>query len=578
MAVPFGEMLAGAGRIGRRGEQVGQELRNYERDRIALDELRRQQALQAEISQRGLASRMAGEAPPMAGMTPGLQFGTPPAPAPVAVATPVATGYLGRGDVIPPLVGQPQPTYPPVGVPLNQPYQDPAGYTPPAGLSGPEQMRRLQEARLSRFADPRQTAQDDAAMRAYREAVQPAPVDARSGRTGEPMPSTAAAPMDFNRLAAAVEQVESGGREDAVSPKGALGPMQTMPGTLRDPGFGVRPAQDDSVAEQRRVGQDYLQAMLQKYGGNLDHALAAYNWGPSNTDRWIAAGADPAKLPKETREYIPRVRAAMGDTAAVASAAPAISITEQTSPTVAADEVAKAATYGTMYGEDIVDASPNNPQIQRVLTERQALVEKIQLMEQYGFGTQALELVPLIRGIDLGLFKAQADQGIYEGEMTGNFSRAMTALSYFRQQPHQVLQRSDGGYDLYVGGKVARTNVSKNELADLIKTNLDESYRAQKAELAGEAYKSQLKVQEIVTKEVLNAQGNLQVALANIQGRLAELNIKGQQPKITVDTNQGVLWVQRGNDVFYVNPRGETVTVRGKTLDLPTTTRVPGLQ
>jgi hypothetical protein len=379
--------------------------------------------------------------------------------------------------------------------------------------------------------------------------------------------------LDFGTLAAAVEQVESGGREDAVSPKGAVGPMQTMPTTLTDPGYGVRPAQDDSVAEKRRVGQDYLQAMLREYGGNLDHALAAYNWGPGNVDRWIAAGADPAKLPKETREYIPKVKAAMGG-----GAAPMVRITETTKPTMAADEVVKAASYGTMYGEGVIDASPNNPQIQQVLTERQALVEKIQLMEQYGFGAQALELVPLIRGIDIGLFKAQADQGIYEGEMTGNFSRAMTTLSYFRQQPHQVLQRSDGSYDLYVDGKVARSNVSKNELADLIKTNLDESYRQQKAELGGEAYKSQLKIQEVVAKEIANAQGNLQVALVNAQARLAEIGIKGQQPKIVVDQANEGLWVQRGNDVFFVNPKGEISEIRGKSVRGPVTTRVPGIQ
>jgi soluble lytic murein transglycosylase-like protein len=47
--------------------------------------------------------------------------------------------------------------------------------------------------------------------------------------------------------------------------------------------------------------------MLQKYNGNLEYALAAYNWGPGNTDKWIAQGADPAKLPAETRNYIPKL-------------------------------------------------------------------------------------------------------------------------------------------------------------------------------------------------------------------------------------------------------------------------------
>jgi hypothetical protein len=121
-----------------------------------------------------------------------------------------------------------------------------------------------------------------------------------------------AATADFDTLAQAVKMVESGGNPNAVSPKGAVGTMQTMPETLRDPGFGVRPAQNDSPQELERVGRDYLQAMLKRYPGRVDHALAAYNWGPGNADNWIAAGADPARLPRETREYIPKVLGRLG--------------------------------------------------------------------------------------------------------------------------------------------------------------------------------------------------------------------------------------------------------------------------
>ena len=113
-------------------------------------------------------------------------------------------------------------------------------------------------------------------------------------------------------LYAAVEYVESRGKVDAVSPKGAIGPMQTMPGTLRDPGYGVRPAKDGSVAELRRVGRDYLDAMTAKYG--LEGGLAAYNWGPGNWENALkAAGGDVQKAlasaPAETRAYVPRVLA-----------------------------------------------------------------------------------------------------------------------------------------------------------------------------------------------------------------------------------------------------------------------------
>jgi hypothetical protein len=103
-----------------------------------------------------------------------------------------------------------------------------------------------------------------------------------------------------------VEKVESGGQQNAVSPKGARGVMQLMPRTMRDPGFGVRPMLADTEEENRRVGRQYLDAMYNRYGDKAV-ALVAYNWGPGNTDKWLKEGADPKKLPKETRDYLKKV-------------------------------------------------------------------------------------------------------------------------------------------------------------------------------------------------------------------------------------------------------------------------------
>lgn len=113
---------------------------------------------------------------------------------------------------------------------------------------------------------------------------------------------------EFDSLVNAVMHIESGGNPRVRSPKGAIGAMQTMPHTLRDPGYGVRPARNDTLEELERVGRDYLQAMLTRYENNLDHALIAYNWGPGNTNKWLSEGADYSKLPKETQDYIKKVR------------------------------------------------------------------------------------------------------------------------------------------------------------------------------------------------------------------------------------------------------------------------------
>jgi len=126
------------------------------------------------------------------------------------------------------------------------------------------------------------------------------------------------AQQTFEELVDAVMQAESRGKrykDDGktltTSSKGALGEMQVMPKTIKDPGFGVTPARDKSADEIARVGVDYLQAMKQKYG-DTEKALIAYNWGPGSTDKWIASGADPKKLPAETRTYVERVKGFLG--------------------------------------------------------------------------------------------------------------------------------------------------------------------------------------------------------------------------------------------------------------------------
>lgn len=103
-------------------------------------------------------------------------------------------------------------------------------------------------------------------------------------------------------LAEAVLHQESRGKAGAVSPVGAKGLMQTMPATLRDPGFGVKPAQSDAPEELARVGVDYLGKMLKRYNGNVNVALAAYNAGPGRADKY------GAKVPfKETQDYIKKI-------------------------------------------------------------------------------------------------------------------------------------------------------------------------------------------------------------------------------------------------------------------------------
>lgn len=101
-------------------------------------------------------------------------------------------------------------------------------------------------------------------------------------------------------LVLAVVVRESAGDPGAVSPRGALGLMQLMPATARELGVG-----DPSDPMQNLVGGSrYLAAMLRRYDGDLDLALAAYNAGPGTVDR---LGRRVPNYP-ETRRYISAVK------------------------------------------------------------------------------------------------------------------------------------------------------------------------------------------------------------------------------------------------------------------------------
>ncbi|HXC91455.1 MAG TPA: lytic transglycosylase domain-containing protein [Stellaceae bacterium] len=107
----------------------------------------------------------------------------------------------------------------------------------------------------------------------------------------------------------AVMQQESGGQEQAVSPVGAMGLMQVMPGTYE--GLRARYGLGDDPYDPHNnilAGTAYIREMYDRFGA--PGFLAAYNAGPDRVDSYLAGAGE---LPDETVNYLAAVTPNLGD-------------------------------------------------------------------------------------------------------------------------------------------------------------------------------------------------------------------------------------------------------------------------
>ncbi len=122
----------------------------------------------------------------------------------------------------------------------------------------------------------------------------------------------------------AITRQESQFDREAMSPVGARGLMQLMPGTAREtaPRAGVSYNLDGLTQDTQtniRLGATYFSQMMDRFGGSYVLAVAAYNAGPGRVNQWLRANGDP-RLPgadvvgwieaipiSETRGYVQRV-------------------------------------------------------------------------------------------------------------------------------------------------------------------------------------------------------------------------------------------------------------------------------
>lgn len=121
------------------------------------------------------------------------------------------------------------------------------------------------------------------------------------GRTDNPVPVN----LD------AIEQIESAGKNNATSSTGAKGLYQFMPDTSYEYskrlfGTGTRDASTLSADQQKEMASAYFKDLLKEFNGNIDEAIAAYNWGQGNVEKDVKAHGSHwlDYAPQETQNYV----------------------------------------------------------------------------------------------------------------------------------------------------------------------------------------------------------------------------------------------------------------------------------
>ncbi len=139
---------------------------------------------------------------------------------------------------------------------------------------------------------------------------QPAPPAAAPAEVAQAIRESAERHAVAAPIAEAVAWQESRFDQTAVSPKGAMGVMQLMPGTARK--LGVDPMDLKGNVDG---GVAYLGQMIARFG-DLPRALAAYNAGPEAVERF--GGVPPFA---ETRAYVRTIMSRLGAAASIGRAA-----------------------------------------------------------------------------------------------------------------------------------------------------------------------------------------------------------------------------------------------------------------
>jgi soluble lytic murein transglycosylase-like protein len=375
-------------------------------------------------------------------------------------------------------------------------------------------------------------------------------------------------------LLKAIMMTESGGQPGLTSPAGAQGYFQFMPATAKQYGVEV-----NNLESEAKGAAKLMSDLLKQYNGNLQMALAAYNWGSGNI-----AKQGIQNMPDETRNYIPKVMGFMQNPNAkvqVATApnqqqtqtAPAGSPgAERAQPSTTqvqqiAQQVAAQPVPKFVQPEQIYNPAAYSRPLQAALMQREQTKRLAEIQMRVGNVYKSLQTQAALSTMDNQLYKLQGDQGVAEFLQSNgkDAGRMMSVFSYYTGNNTQLQPRNDGLYNVVINGKVASEGLSASKIVERVRLTMDEGFRKTQADVAGKIFESGLKREEEYAKQL--AQQIREIAIESIKGR-NELNVeKLKMMKYDVKpTGAGdgtVIVTPPFGSPYVFNPSGTTIEIDG---------------
>lgn len=420
------------------------------------------------------------------------------------------------------------------------------------------------------------------------------PAAASIGKPGETPPDDHMA-----ALAYAVALEESGNDPTQKSKTStAKGAMQVLDGTAAKPGFGVKPAQDGSMTERDRVGQDYLKKMVTRYD-NIGLALMAYNQGPDVADK-VQLGkplsvAEQAKV-EAGNQYASRVLARLSDhetngvgelpragltpipavVGAPLAMAPIPAATGTPAPTnlaavsnnrgqtvpagdlqIPVAQAAPAAAQAVTPAPDttrvsFAQASPTNLEVRQQMIERNRLKELAGAYRSAGAGDRYFATLRQMDAVDKQLTGFATNRALDNFESGGRPEYLSQVLSQASGQQVVLRPRSDGKFDEEINGQRAAEGLSRADLVNRYR------YRASSVYAAG-VRTAQIGAQTKANDEEYKRKAALEMEILKGRVQLTLEEVKGMG-KVTPGRDGGPTTVQlRNGQVAVINP----VTAKG---------------